>query len=195
MLKIPSNWPTAQSSREKNLQKIAMSYPDADWHQGLVMGKGARVGVRMVTRDHFPMLGQAPDVGALMQGYQQHQHTPESARYWQQTQAPVHPGLYVLGGLGSRGLSTGVGGGNSGIRALPSAFACGKYTAAAPQPQPDVDAKAHQGQGAVSSLNSLSFQTQKVRHKKAPNGAFSCSNQTQAAIRCFSSDQALSTRR
>ncbi len=106
-VKDPEQLAYCAVEQRENLQKIAMSYPDADWHQGLVMGQGARVGVRMVTRDHFPMLGQAPDVEALMQGYQQHQHTPESVRYWQHTQAPVHPGLYVLGGLGSRGLSTG----------------------------------------------------------------------------------------
>ncbi len=106
-VKDPEQLAYSAVEQRENLQKIAMSYPDADWHQGLVMGQGARVGVRMVTRDHFPMLGQAPDIDALMRGYQQHQHTPESARYWQQTQAPVHPGLYVLGGLGSRGLSTG----------------------------------------------------------------------------------------
>ncbi|TVP14013.1 hypothetical protein AYI96_00755 [Shewanella sp. MSW] len=106
-IKDPEQLAYSDAEQRENLQKIAMSYPDADWHRGLVMGQDARVGVRMVTRDHFPMLGQAPDVGALMQAYQQHQHTPESARYWQQTLAPVHPGLYILGGLGSRGLSTG----------------------------------------------------------------------------------------
>lgn len=92
----------------ENLHKIQHSYVGQDWVEEIdVSGHSARVGVRMVTRDHAPMMGPAPDFDALMRLYQQHQLTPESRKYWQSHNAPVHQGLFVLGGLGSRGLSSG----------------------------------------------------------------------------------------
>ncbi|MEZ9819820.1 FAD-dependent 5-carboxymethylaminomethyl-2-thiouridine(34) oxidoreductase MnmC [Shewanella sp. 10N.286.45.A1] len=92
-----------------NLHKIQHSYLDKDWNRDIDITKhSARVGVRMVTRDHAPMMGPAPDLDAIMSLYNNHQLTPASRKFWQNTPAPVHKGLYILGGLGSRGLSSGL---------------------------------------------------------------------------------------
>ncbi|ABV86930.1 bifunctional tRNA (5-methylaminomethyl-2-thiouridine)(34)-methyltransferase MnmD/FAD-dependent 5-carboxymethylaminomethyl-2-thiouridine(34) oxidoreductase MnmC [Shewanella pealeana] len=92
----------------ENLHKIQHSYVGQEWVEDIdVSGHSARVGVRMVTRDHAPMMGPAPDIDSIMTLYQDHQLTPQSRKYWQSHNAPVHQGLYVLGGLGSRGLSSG----------------------------------------------------------------------------------------
>ncbi|WP_366942490.1 FAD-dependent 5-carboxymethylaminomethyl-2-thiouridine(34) oxidoreductase MnmC [uncultured Shewanella sp.] len=91
-----------------NLNKMHHSYPNHPWVEDIdVSDNEGRVGVRMVTRDHAPMMGPVPDVEQLLARYQQHQLTPQSRHYWQTTPAPAHQGLYVLGGLGSRGLSSG----------------------------------------------------------------------------------------
>ncbi|QQX78751.1 FAD-dependent 5-carboxymethylaminomethyl-2-thiouridine(34) oxidoreductase MnmC [Shewanella sp. KX20019] len=91
-----------------NLHKIQDSYLNKDWNRDIDISKhSARVGVRMVTRDHAPMMGPAPDLEAILLRYEAHQLTPASRKYWQNTPAPVHKGLYILGGLGSRGLSSG----------------------------------------------------------------------------------------
>lgn len=91
-----------------NVEKMRHSYPNKPWVDDIdVSDNDARVGVRMVTRDHAPMMGPAPDIEQILLRYQSHQLTPQSRQYWQTTPAPVHQGLYVLGGLGSRGLSSG----------------------------------------------------------------------------------------
>ncbi|MEZ9596932.1 FAD-dependent 5-carboxymethylaminomethyl-2-thiouridine(34) oxidoreductase MnmC [Shewanella sp. 10N.261.52.F9] len=92
----------------ENLKKIQHSYLEQDWVEDIdISGHSARVGVRMVTRDHAPMMGPAPDIDAILALYQTHQLTPASRQFWQSTVAPTHKDLYVLGGLGSRGLSSG----------------------------------------------------------------------------------------
>ncbi|MFQ6370532.1 FAD-dependent 5-carboxymethylaminomethyl-2-thiouridine(34) oxidoreductase MnmC [Shewanella sp. YIC-542] len=93
----------SETEQQDNLSKIQQSYPDATWPQYIAIGSRARVGIRMVTRDHLPMVGAVPDVPAL-------KTLAASARdshFWQQTAAPCHSGLYVLGALGSRGLCSG----------------------------------------------------------------------------------------
>ncbi|MGS0675855.1 FAD-dependent 5-carboxymethylaminomethyl-2-thiouridine(34) oxidoreductase MnmC [Shewanella sp. 125m-1] len=92
----------------ENLQKIQHSYIGQDWVDDIdISAHSARVGVRMVTRDHAPMMGPVPDLDAILALYQQHQLSPESRKFWQTHPAPIHKNLYVLGGLGSRGLSSG----------------------------------------------------------------------------------------
>ena len=92
----------------ENLQKMQHSYLGQAWVDDIdIRGHDARVGVRMVTRDHFPMMGCAPNVDDIFAQYQLQQLTKESQHYWQTQPAPVHHGLYVLGALGSRGLSSG----------------------------------------------------------------------------------------
>lgn len=107
-VKEPKHLDFCPQEQQENLAKMHESYPQQDWLEDInISGNSARVGVRMVTRDHFPMLGCAPDVSKILKDYQQHQLTKDSGRYWQTTPAPVLPGLFILGGLGSRGLSSG----------------------------------------------------------------------------------------
>ncbi|GIU08482.1 MULTISPECIES: FAD-dependent 5-carboxymethylaminomethyl-2-thiouridine(34) oxidoreductase MnmC [unclassified Shewanella] len=107
-VKNAGNTDYCPNEQVENLHKIQHSYVGQDWVEDIdVSGHSARVGVRMVTRDHAPMMGPAPDLDSIMDLYQQHQLTPQSRNYWQNHNAPVHQGLYVLGGLGSRGLSSG----------------------------------------------------------------------------------------
>ncbi|GIU01906.1 FAD-dependent 5-carboxymethylaminomethyl-2-thiouridine(34) oxidoreductase MnmC [Shewanella algidipiscicola] len=106
-IKDPDNLDYSATEQFDNLDKIRTSY-QADWTQDVdISGHSARVGVRMVTRDHAPMMGCAPDYDAIIDTYQTQQHTKSSAQYWQHTQAPIHDGLFILGGLGSRGLTSG----------------------------------------------------------------------------------------
>ena len=107
-VKEPKHLDFCPLEQQENLAKMHESYPNQPWLEDIDMsGNNARVGVRMVTRDHFPMMGCAPDVAQIIKDYAQHQLTKESRHYWQTTPAPVHQGLYILGGLGSRGLSSG----------------------------------------------------------------------------------------
>ncbi|MGI1969442.1 FAD-dependent 5-carboxymethylaminomethyl-2-thiouridine(34) oxidoreductase MnmC [Shewanella baltica] len=107
-VKEPEHLDFCPQEQQENLAKMHESYPNQSWLADIDMsGNNARVGVRMVTRDHFPMMGCAPDVPKILKDYEQHQLTKESRHYWQTTPAPVHQGLYILGGLGSRGLSSG----------------------------------------------------------------------------------------
>ncbi|MDT3309202.1 FAD-dependent 5-carboxymethylaminomethyl-2-thiouridine(34) oxidoreductase MnmC [Shewanella vaxholmensis] len=107
-VKEPEHLDFCPQEQQENLAKMHESYPNQSWLADIDMsGNNARVGVRMVTRDHFPMMGCAPDVAKILEDYEQHQLTKESRHYWQTTPAPVHQGLYILGGLGSRGLSSG----------------------------------------------------------------------------------------
>ncbi len=106
-VKDPDNLAYSPTEQLENLDKIRTSYR-ANWTQDVdISGHSARVGVRMVTRDHAPMMGCAPDFDAIASAYQQHQHTKESIKYWRSNPAPVYQGLFVLGGLGSRGLTSG----------------------------------------------------------------------------------------
>ncbi|GIU06997.1 FAD-dependent 5-carboxymethylaminomethyl-2-thiouridine(34) oxidoreductase MnmC [Shewanella glacialipiscicola] len=107
-VKDPAHLDFCPQEQQDNLAKMHESYPNQSWLENIDMSdNNARIGVRMVTRDHFPMMGCAPDVTKIFKDYQQHQQTKESRHYWQITPAPVHQGLYILGGLGSRGLSSG----------------------------------------------------------------------------------------
>ncbi|MCG9696307.1 FAD-dependent 5-carboxymethylaminomethyl-2-thiouridine(34) oxidoreductase MnmC [Shewanella sp. Isolate11] len=107
-IKDPDNLDYSSKEQLDNLYKIRSSY-DAKWAQEQVdiSGHSARVGVRMVTRDHAPMMGCAPDFESILSRYQALPQGKAHGQYWQAYQAPIHHGLYVLGGLGSRGLTSG----------------------------------------------------------------------------------------
>lgn len=106
-IKDPNNLDYSVIEQLDNLNKIRTSY-HASWVDDVdITGHSARVGVRMVTRDHAPMMGCAPDFDVISKIYQTQQPNKESAKYWQTNKAPVHDGLFVLGGLGSRGLTSG----------------------------------------------------------------------------------------
>ncbi|WP_344955148.1 bifunctional tRNA (5-methylaminomethyl-2-thiouridine)(34)-methyltransferase MnmD/FAD-dependent 5-carboxymethylaminomethyl-2-thiouridine(34) oxidoreductase MnmC [Zobellella aerophila] len=81
-----------------NLNKLTATLPVL---QGLSPEAGAgRVGIRAACRDHLPLVGAAANKAAQLTDYQGLHRTPEQL-------APLAddvPGLYVLSGLGSRGL-------------------------------------------------------------------------------------------
>ena len=86
------------SEQQENLDKLQLSLPNNEWPRHLQRGSEARIAIRCATRDHLPMAGEAPDVQQLKQRLQTQSHL------WQQESAPRHPGLWVLGALGSHGL-------------------------------------------------------------------------------------------
>jgi len=107
-VKNPKSLDYSATEQVENLHKIKHSYVDKPWTEDVdITGHSARVGVRMVTRDHAPMMGCAPDTDVIQAQYEQHQHTKASIKFWKETPAPTHKGLFILGGLGSRGITSG----------------------------------------------------------------------------------------
>ncbi|MCL1107323.1 FAD-dependent 5-carboxymethylaminomethyl-2-thiouridine(34) oxidoreductase MnmC [Shewanella algicola] len=111
-VKDPKHLDFCPQEQHENSLKMKQSFPNSNWPNDIdVSNNDARVGVRMVSRDHFPVMGSATDVEELFNRYaiqQQSKDKPSQwQRYWQTTPAPIYEGLYVLGGLGSRGLSSG----------------------------------------------------------------------------------------
>ena len=107
-IKNPEHLEYCPNEQIENLHKVQQSYPDKSWTEDVdISDHSARIGVRMVTRDHAPMMGCAPDLDEILVNYQEHQHTKASIKYWQETPAPIHQGLFILGGLGSRGITSG----------------------------------------------------------------------------------------
>ncbi len=92
----------SETEQQANKSRVQLSYPGKDWVEDIdVSGNSARVGVRMVSRDHFPMMGAAPDTEHLFELAAAH---PQDAKFWQAQNAPVYQGLFILGGFGSRGV-------------------------------------------------------------------------------------------
>ncbi|MFV0265175.1 MAG: bifunctional tRNA (5-methylaminomethyl-2-thiouridine)(34)-methyltransferase MnmD/FAD-dependent 5-carboxymethylaminomethyl-2-thiouridine(34) oxidoreductase MnmC [Kluyvera sp.] len=88
--------------QQHNRQRLLDCFPQAAWPQEVdVSANDARCGVRCATRDHLPMVGNVPDYAATLAGYATLNDSPETAM-----SSPVYPELFMLGGLGSRGLCT-----------------------------------------------------------------------------------------
>jgi len=79
--------------------------PDEAWPQTVdISDQQARQGIRCATRDHIPMVGAVADYAATLATYQD---LPQQRQQGSKiTRAPVHPDLFMLGALGSRGLSS-----------------------------------------------------------------------------------------
>ncbi|MBL1377865.1 bifunctional tRNA (5-methylaminomethyl-2-thiouridine)(34)-methyltransferase MnmD/FAD-dependent 5-carboxymethylaminomethyl-2-thiouridine(34) oxidoreductase MnmC [Zobellella iuensis] len=81
-----------------NLDKLVRTLPSL---QGLTAAAGAgRVGIRAACRDHLPLAGAAPDKQTQLEHYNGMHQKPCQAL----PLAADWPGLYVLSGLGSRGM-------------------------------------------------------------------------------------------
>ncbi|WP_395300569.1 bifunctional tRNA (5-methylaminomethyl-2-thiouridine)(34)-methyltransferase MnmD/FAD-dependent 5-carboxymethylaminomethyl-2-thiouridine(34) oxidoreductase MnmC [Enterobacter sp. ECC-175] len=92
----------SEDDQQQNRQRLIDCFPDAAWAKEVDVSEGeARCGVRCATRDHLPMAGSVPDYDATLEVYQNLAETRDSA-----VSAPAYPELYMLGGLGSRGLCT-----------------------------------------------------------------------------------------
>ncbi|ELY4322097.1 bifunctional tRNA (5-methylaminomethyl-2-thiouridine)(34)-methyltransferase MnmD/FAD-dependent 5-carboxymethylaminomethyl-2-thiouridine(34) oxidoreductase MnmC [Cronobacter turicensis] len=92
-----------EEDQQHNRQRLIDCLPAAAWTQDVDISAGdARCGVRCATRDHLPMVGNAPDYAATLRDYatlSHHASAPETV-----APAPVLENLFVLGALGSRGL-------------------------------------------------------------------------------------------
>ncbi|MFK3706439.1 bifunctional tRNA (5-methylaminomethyl-2-thiouridine)(34)-methyltransferase MnmD/FAD-dependent 5-carboxymethylaminomethyl-2-thiouridine(34) oxidoreductase MnmC [Klebsiella sp. NPDC088457] len=86
--------------QQQNRQRLIDCFPQAPWAREVdVSANQARSGVRCATRDHLPMVGNVPDYEATLT-----QYAKLVDRQDQAPTAPVYRNLYLLGGLGSRGL-------------------------------------------------------------------------------------------
>lgn len=89
------------SEQQHNLQRLRACLPDAPWLDAVdISVRQARCGVRSAARDHLPLVGNVPDFEATLRAYG-NSPLPDGAAL------PVAPGyanLFMLGGLGSRGL-------------------------------------------------------------------------------------------
>ncbi|BBT95520.1 tRNA 5-methylaminomethyl-2-thiouridine biosynthesis bifunctional protein MnmC [Aeromonas veronii] len=84
----------------QNQVRLQACLPEQTWPAEVdVSGNEARVGVRCASRDHLPVVGPVARLQGLAGHYAQLQHDQHNAQ-----PLPLHPGLYMLGALGSRGL-------------------------------------------------------------------------------------------
>ncbi|MGU3414039.1 bifunctional tRNA (5-methylaminomethyl-2-thiouridine)(34)-methyltransferase MnmD/FAD-dependent 5-carboxymethylaminomethyl-2-thiouridine(34) oxidoreductase MnmC [Enterobacteriaceae bacterium C34A] len=85
-----------------NRQRLIDCFPNAEWPKEVdISQREARCGVRCATRDHLPMIGNVPDYQQTLETYATLAENRENA-----VTAPIHKDLFMLGGLGSRGLCT-----------------------------------------------------------------------------------------
>ncbi|WP_205647157.1 bifunctional tRNA (5-methylaminomethyl-2-thiouridine)(34)-methyltransferase MnmD/FAD-dependent 5-carboxymethylaminomethyl-2-thiouridine(34) oxidoreductase MnmC [Aeromonas jandaei] len=84
----------------QNQARLQACLPEQSWPGEVdVSGNEARVGVRCASRDHLPVVGPVARLASLADHYAGLHTDQQNA-----AQLPLHPGLYVLGALGSRGL-------------------------------------------------------------------------------------------
>ncbi len=92
-----------EAEQQANRARLLRCLPEQAWPQQVdVSGQQARCGVRSAARDHIPMVGALPDYAATLTQYADLQQ--QRLRGAAIADAPVYPGLFVLGALGSRGL-------------------------------------------------------------------------------------------
>ncbi|WP_421236431.1 bifunctional tRNA (5-methylaminomethyl-2-thiouridine)(34)-methyltransferase MnmD/FAD-dependent 5-carboxymethylaminomethyl-2-thiouridine(34) oxidoreductase MnmC [Aeromonas jandaei] len=84
----------------QNQARLQACLPQKNWPSEVdVSGNEARVGVRCASRDHLPVVGPVARLASLADHYAGLHTDQQNA-----ASLPCHPGLYVLGALGSRGL-------------------------------------------------------------------------------------------
>ncbi len=90
----------SEEDQQHNRQRLLDCFPQAQWAKDVDVSEGeARVGVRCATRDHLPVVGNVADYEATLREYADLMADQENA-----VSAPVYPGLFIIGALGSRGL-------------------------------------------------------------------------------------------
>ncbi|EKT55645.1 bifunctional tRNA (5-methylaminomethyl-2-thiouridine)(34)-methyltransferase MnmD/FAD-dependent 5-carboxymethylaminomethyl-2-thiouridine(34) oxidoreductase MnmC [Providencia sneebia] len=95
----------SEADQKENKQKLVNSLPDVDWPQTIdISTHQARQGIRCVIRDHMPLVGNIPDFARLMECYENLEVKIEQNVDIEL--APSYENLFVMGALGSRGLST-----------------------------------------------------------------------------------------
>ncbi len=84
------------SEQIDNHQKLKKCIANKPWVDSITVNEQAHVGVRCTTRDHFPYVGALTDYNQLKQNYELASSTNKNLT--------VLSGVYLLTGLGSRGL-------------------------------------------------------------------------------------------
>ncbi|WP_088332281.1 bifunctional tRNA (5-methylaminomethyl-2-thiouridine)(34)-methyltransferase MnmD/FAD-dependent 5-carboxymethylaminomethyl-2-thiouridine(34) oxidoreductase MnmC [Lacimicrobium sp. SS2-24] len=92
-----------QSEEQQNLQVQQKALTDCDWIHQLKSQQQGRAAIRLGTPDHLPLAGAVPDFEAQRLAYAQLRKGHKDCHY---PLAEDIPGLFVLCGLGSRGLCT-----------------------------------------------------------------------------------------
>lgn len=89
-----------EEDQQHNRQRLIDCFPEQQWPLEVdISGGEARCGVRCATRDHLPMIGSVPDYRATLESYANLVDESENAKA-----SPVYENVFMLGGLGSRGL-------------------------------------------------------------------------------------------
>ncbi len=91
--------------QQQNRQRLIDCLPTVEWPKEVDVSAGeARNGVRCATRDHLPMVGAVADYEAMLDEYKKLDIAVK--RRQPVADAPCHRNLFLLGALGSRGLSS-----------------------------------------------------------------------------------------
>lgn len=91
--------------QRQNYQRLVTCLPASDWVSAFhTQDNMARCSVRCATRDHLPMVGALPDFTSTLKVYQNLSHLQQQPALL--PDAPIWPGLFVIGALGSRGITT-----------------------------------------------------------------------------------------
>lgn len=91
--------------QQQNRQRLIDCLPAVEWPQEVDVSAGeARNGVRCATRDHLPMVGAVADYDAMLVEYKKLDIAVKRGQ--PVADAPTHQNLFLLGALGSRGLSS-----------------------------------------------------------------------------------------
>jgi tRNA 5-methylaminomethyl-2-thiouridine biosynthesis bifunctional protein len=91
--------------QQENYQRLQRSLPNTAWvAQVNIDDNQARNGVRCAMRDHFPLVGALADYDEI--SWQYRDIAAQLARGESVSPIALYGNLYVLGGLGSRGLSS-----------------------------------------------------------------------------------------
>lgn len=90
-----------ESENQHNLSLLEYSFGAQAWHQNLEV-VAARASLRATTRDHLPLVGQMPIKKQHQSLFEQ---LSKGSKLETQTEL-AQPGLFILSGLGSRGLCT-----------------------------------------------------------------------------------------
>lgn len=94
-----------ENEQQENYQRLLNCLPNKQWVKEVdISDKQARCGVRCSIRDHFPILGAVPDYQATVTEYRN--MAQRLKRKESLPTAPVYPNLFMINGLGSRGLCT-----------------------------------------------------------------------------------------
>ncbi|MEM7209484.1 MAG: FAD-dependent 5-carboxymethylaminomethyl-2-thiouridine(34) oxidoreductase MnmC [Pseudomonadota bacterium] len=91
---------TTQYSHRENLRNLQTLGVLGKGYVDCVLG--GRAAIRTTTADRLPIVGGVPDFPAYNETFNDLQHGRPAENY---SSAPYHPGLYIAGGFGSRGIT------------------------------------------------------------------------------------------